>query len=91
MGQFTVLPSVGSPPLAFESPLAVGTAIEADASLRIVGRGIVAGGSPWSLLSVSASAARLVEVWRNGGEIGPGQGHFARTLVARGLISPSRW
>jgi mycofactocin system glycosyltransferase len=88
MGQFTVLPSVGSPPLAFESPLAVGTAIEADASLRIVGRGIVAGGSPWGLLSVSASAARLVEVWRNGGEIGPGQGHFARTLVARGLISP---
>lgn len=76
-------------PVAPDDPVALGTPVRVDPSVSFYGRELVAGGSPWRLLRLSGVSISLLERWRNGGEVGMGEGRFARTLVARGFLTPT--
>lgn len=77
-------------PAPDENPLDVGTAVSLDASAQLLDARLLAGGVPWGLLRLSPEARRSVERWRDAGEVAPGEGRLARTLVQRGLLHPRR-
>jgi mycofactocin system glycosyltransferase len=87
MGQFAVRQMVGQSPPALEHPVPAGTRVRLDPTLRVVGREIISGGSPWRLLRVNQATSTLIDSWRQEGVVHEGQGHLARTLVDRGLLS----
>jgi mycofactocin system glycosyltransferase len=64
----------------------VGTEVTLEPSATLWDGGLIAGGSPWRLLRLSAGADAAVRAWRGGGVVGPGQELLARTLVNQGLV-----
>jgi mycofactocin glycosyltransferase len=79
------LPLIPTPP---EFPLPEGTTVRVDAGATFVDRDLVSGGSPWRLLRLRGSSRAIVEGWRAGGPVRPGEERFARTLVQQGFIHP---
>ncbi len=79
---------VTTPPLPTDAPLPAGTLVVVDERARFLDRTHVAGGSPWRLLRLSDASRRVLERWVNGGHVGVGEEHFARTLIRQGLVHP---
>lgn len=80
---------VAVPPTPEAHPVPEGTAVRLDPLARFPDAALVAGGSPWRLLRLGPRAAELALEWSYGGEVGPGEGAFARTLVGQGLLTPT--
>jgi mycofactocin glycosyltransferase len=64
----------------------VGTAVALDVSARFYDRDLIAGGTPWGLLRLPGPSRAVVERWRRGDVVRPGEELFARTLIQRGLL-----
>jgi mycofactocin system glycosyltransferase len=75
-------------PLPVESPIAQGTKVRLDDQAVFIDRDLISGGSPWRLLRLAGGSKLVAERWRGGGEVGAGEGRFARTLVQQGLLHP---
>jgi mycofactocin system glycosyltransferase len=60
-----------------------------DGDVTFVDRDLLCGGSPWRLLRLNGPSRSIVERWRGGGEVRPGEERFARTLVRQGFIVPT--
>ena len=73
---------------AVSSPIRLGTWVQLDPGVTFFNPELIAGGAPWRLLRVPGTSSRLVESWRHGAVIEPGQDRFARTLVQQGLLHP---
>ena len=71
-----------------DAPVDAGTPVVLDAAARFLDRNLIAGGSPWRLLRLAGGSRAVVERWRGGGVVGPGEGRLARTLIAQGLVHP---
>ncbi len=75
-------------PLPVESPIAQGTKVRLDEQAVFIDRDLISGGSPWRLLRLAGGSKAVAERWRGGGDVGAGEGRFARTLVQQGLLHP---
>jgi mycofactocin system glycosyltransferase len=75
-------------PIPVDAPLPQGTAVRLDDGAKFLDRDLLCGGSPWRLLRLPGGSKSVAERWVNGGEVGAGEGRFARTLVQQGLLHP---
>jgi mycofactocin system glycosyltransferase len=75
-------------PIPVDVPLPQGTAVRLDDGAKFLDRNLLCGGSPWRLLRLPGGSKSVAERWVNGGEVGAGEGRFARTLVQQGLLHP---
>jgi mycofactocin glycosyltransferase len=75
-------------PASPNSPLPEGTTVRVDDSARFIDRDLISGGSPWRLLRLRGPSRDIVERWRTGGSVRPGEERFARTLVRQGFAHP---
>jgi len=73
-------------PSPLVAPIPVGTPVALDRSAHFYGRDLVAGGVPWALLRLPGASRGVVDRWRRGDVVRPGEELFARTLVQRGLL-----
>jgi mycofactocin glycosyltransferase len=62
--------------------------VRLDDGAKFLDRDLLCGGSPWRLLRLPGGSKSVAERWVNGGEVGAGEGRFARTLVQQGLLHP---
>ena len=83
-----VTPSLGLAPSPTSAPVPRGTSVILDEQVQLLERAYAAGGSPWRLVKLTSEGRDLLEAWRRGGEVGPGQERFARTLINQGLVHP---
>lgn len=88
MGELVVSDSPASEFLASGAPLERDARVSVDPSLRLVGDHFVLGGSPPRLWHLPGAARLVLERWRDSGVVSASEGHFARNLVAQGLV---RW
>ncbi len=75
-------------PSPVDLPVVAGTAVRLDERAVFIDRNLVAGGSPWRLLRLAGPSREVVERWRLGGCVEPGEGRLARTLITQGLLHP---
>jgi mycofactocin system glycosyltransferase len=73
-------------PSPLAAPIPAGTPVVLHSSARFYGRELVAGGAPWGLLRLPGASRTVVDRWRHGDVVRPGEELFARTLVQRGLL-----
>jgi mycofactocin system glycosyltransferase len=75
-------------PIPVDVPIPQGTAVRLDDGAKFLDRDLLCGGSPWRLLRLPGGSKSVAQRWVNGGEVGAGEGRFARTLVQQGLLHP---
>lgn len=75
-------------PIPVDAPIPQGTAVRLDDEAKFLDRDLLCGGSPWRLLRLPGGSKSVAQSWAEGGEVGAGEGRFARTLVQQGLLHP---
>jgi mycofactocin system glycosyltransferase len=75
-------------PLPQDAPIESGTRVSLDDDATFIDSDLVAGGSPWRLLRLRGASRPIVQRWKAGGVVEPGQELLARTLVSQGLLHP---
>ncbi len=73
-------------PSPLVAPIPVGTPVALDPAAHFYGPDLIAGGVPWALLRLPGASRGVVDRWRRGDVVRPGEELFARTLVQRGLL-----
>src|SRR5277367_5979760 len=77
---------VPAAPPRLNHPLKIGTPVRLEPAARFPDPTLVEGGSPWRLQRLGTRASERAHDWQYGGDVGPGEGAFARNLVCQGLI-----
>jgi len=70
------------------TPIRAGTWVEIDETATFLGREFISGGAPWRLLRLRGGSRAVVERWKLGAAVQPGEEGLARTLVQQGLLHP---
>jgi len=88
---FPVLPSLGVPSAGGPSPLPSGCTFQMDSNTTYLGKGVVAGGSPFRLRRLSDLGILAFESWVAGAPLKEAlpHRHLARRLVDDGVLHPS--
>lgn len=75
-------------PSASDAPFPTGAQVRLDDRATFIDEGLLAGGSPWRLLRLRGTSRDVLERWRDGGTVLPGEERLARTLVDQGFLMP---
>lgn len=78
-------------PPAEQGPAPAVFRVALDPRVRVLARGrVLAGGSPWRLVSLTEAGARVIGDWMVPSSVGtaPGRQHLARRLLDAGMLAP---